>query len=71
MILGTDTKVYSSAGANLAASGFHLLFEGVEPTLRIFLIVGQIAVAVATARYIWKKTKQNKKNNDSDDEPVV
>jgi uncharacterized protein (DUF2062 family) len=45
------------ASANLAAAGIQQLISTWEPILRTLLVVGQIAVAVATVVYIWKKAQ--------------
>jgi hypothetical protein len=57
-VLSTDEgKVMSLASVSLGLSGLQDFLVQVERILHSFISLGQIAVAVFTVIYIWKKTR--------------
>ncbi len=50
-------KVGIAAILGMATPGTNLFLDGIEPVLKILLLLGQIAVAVTTTWYIYRKAK--------------
>lgn len=48
---------------NGAAEAFAKILKMVEPTLQPLLIVGQIVIAVFTAKWIWQRARGAKLDN--------
>lgn len=59
--MSDQLKVYSAALLGAASPGANLFLDGVTPTLKAILLVGQIAVAIVTTLYIYSKWKKNRK----------
>lgn len=55
------------AVANLTVGGVKEFFSGMEPFLHVLISLGQLAVAVVTVWYIWRKIRKLKQD-DKDDE---
>lgn len=61
--LSTDDRAVGFfAAANVGASGFSKVIESIAPTLDLLLTVGQVAVAVVTVIYVWRKATNAKKD---------
>jgi hypothetical protein len=60
--MSDQLKVYSAAVLGALAPGANLFLDGIAPVLKCLLLVGQIAVAVITALYIYSKWKKNRKS---------
>jgi hypothetical protein len=56
------------ASANVGAGAVNNFVSGVEPVIHLLVGLGQIAVAVVTVWYIWKKIKCFKKKEKKNDE---
>jgi hypothetical protein len=54
-------KVYFAATLGAVAPGANLFLDGVTPLLKCLLLVGQIAVAIITALYIYSKWEKIRK----------
>jgi hypothetical protein len=52
-----DHGVGFLASANLASASLISFLEGLEPALKALLLLGQVAVAVATVFYVYRKAK--------------
>jgi len=61
MNISEQSKVALASLLGVATPGANLFLGGVEPALKIILLVAQIAVAVFTALYIYSKWKKNRK----------
>ncbi len=53
-------KVGVAAILGMATPGTNLFLDGIEPMLKILLLLGQIAVAFVTTAYIYSKWKNRK-----------
>lgn len=61
--LSTDDRAVGFfAAANVGASGFSKVIESIAPTLDLLLTAGQIAVAIVTVVYVWRKAINVKKD---------
>jgi hypothetical protein len=54
------------ASANVGAGALNSFLTGMEPVIHLFVGLGQIAVAVVTVWYIWKKIKLIKAKKDTE-----
>lgn len=54
-------KVTAASILGMATPGASLFLSGVEPVLRVLLLVAQIAVAICSALYVYSKWKKNRK----------
>lgn len=55
-----EGRVGSLAGANILLASTQPWTANVESVLRITLLLGQIAVAVLTALYVYRKVRNSK-----------
>jgi hypothetical protein len=56
------------ASANVGAGALNNFLNGMEPVIHLFVGLGQIAVAVVTVWYVWKKIKCIKAKKEKNDE---
>lgn len=57
-----DRTVGLFAAVNVGASGLSKVIESIAPALDLLLTMGQIAVAVVTVIYVWRKATKTKKD---------
>lgn len=56
-----NIKVTAASILGIATPGTNFFLDGVEPVLKVILLVAQIAVAVFSALYVYSKWKKNRK----------
>lgn len=61
MNLPENLKVAVASLLGVVAPGANLFLEGASAVLNVLLLVAQLAVAIASALYIWSKWKKNRK----------
>jgi len=56
-----NIKVTAASFLGVATPSTNIFLDGVEPVLKVILLIAQIAVAVCSALYVHSKWKKNRK----------
>lgn len=60
MTIRDDIKIFAASAVGVGAPATNWFLDFVEPLLRIFVLAGQLGVAVVTILYIYSKWKNRK-----------
>jgi len=61
MQIPDNIKVSAASFVGVVTPSANIFLDGVEPALKVLLLLAQIAVAVTSALYVYSKWKKNRK----------